>query len=244
MPEHHHRSTLKQQNKSFKGSSSSKRAIKRINKGKVPAAPGTGGGGPSEIARKAQRVHAAKQSRDIKRQELMKQKRGLTGSVFAGPRIVAVASITKTASVATAKAKILDGAKIVGDSFSGEGPVTAEVAGGRVTVVETGREMIGFLDVMSVADVLVLVTTVGDESMDAIGQHLLLTARNFALPSAICVVVQGLEVRCPLVHFSIPACSSATPTRQSRTVPSAHHASEAFVGEDSGAVFICVYADS
>jgi pre-rRNA-processing protein TSR1 len=198
MPEHHHRSTLKQQNKSFKGSSSSKRAIKRINKGKVPGAvSGPVASGGDALARKSQRANAAKQARDAKRQELLKQKRGI-GSSFAGPRVVAIANVTKAGNVAQAKAKVLDGARIVAGSgsTSEEGPVTAEISGGgKVTVVETGREMVGFLDCMTVADILVLVVTAGDEVMDGLGQHLVLTARNFALPSAICVIVQGLEVR-------------------------------------------------
>lgn len=199
MPEHHHRSTLKQQNKSFKGSSSSKRAIKRINKGKVPASSengGGGGGGATDVAKRSQRANAAKQARDVKRQELLKQKRGLVPSAFAGPRIVAFGTMSKGAIVAGVKAQVLEGAKMATGSATEAGPATAEMAGGgKITLVETGREIIGFLDCMSVADILVLVVTTQDEAMDALGKHLLLTARNFALPSAICLVVTGLEVR-------------------------------------------------
>jgi pre-rRNA-processing protein TSR1 len=202
MTEHHHRSSLKQQNKAFKGgSSSSKRAIKRINKGKVPTGVAGSGGCPkggdsaaAEIARKSQRANTAKQHRDLKRQEVLRAKRGLAGSgPVAGPRIVAMLSVTRAASVSDVKLKVLANAKEPHSQDNSEGPATAEVAGGRITLVETGREVIGVLDSLSVADILLLVATPADD-MDALSQHLIITARNFALPSAICLVLQGVEV--------------------------------------------------
>lgn len=199
MADHHHRSSLKQQNKKFKGNNSSKRSIKRINKGKVPSAEGSGAQTEATASRQ-QRANAAKQLRDIKRQEVLKAKRGLVGSgAHAGPRVCALLGITKGANVAAVKGQVLSSAKIpvtallCGQDSVCEGPVTAEIAGGKVTLVETGREMLGVLDVMSVADVLVLVAKTSDD-MDCLSQHLIVTARNFAMPSAICVVLQGVDV--------------------------------------------------
>jgi pre-rRNA-processing protein TSR1 len=203
MADHHHRSTLKQQNKPFKGgSNSSKRAIKRINKGKVPTGVAGSGGCPkggdnasAELARRSQRANTAKQHRDLKRQEMLRAKRGLAGSSpVAGPRIVAMLPITRAATVADVKSQVLANAKDPVTEGILEGPVTAEVAGGRVTLVEAGREMIGVLDSLAVADILLLVATAADD-LDALSQHLIITARNFALPSAIGLVVQGVEVR-------------------------------------------------
>eukprot|EP00281_Chroomonas_sp_CCMP1168_P024033 CAMPEP_0206229906 /NCGR_PEP_ID=MMETSP0047_2-20121206/9954_1 /ASSEMBLY_ACC=CAM_ASM_000192 /TAXON_ID=195065 /ORGANISM="Chroomonas mesostigmatica_cf, Strain CCMP1168" /LENGTH=381 /DNA_ID=CAMNT_0053653251 /DNA_START=243 /DNA_END=1385 /DNA_ORIENTATION=- len=201
MADHHHRSTLKQQNKKFKGSSSSKRAIKRINKGKIPGAGDSGGvaADAATAASRQQRQNAAKQVRDTKRQDALKAKRGLVGSgAHAGPRVIAYMAITKAANVAGAKGQVLSKAKLpVGGALGAqavgaEGPVCATVAGARVTLVEAGRELLGVLDCMSVADVLVLVATAGDD-IDGISQHLLVTSRNFAMPSAIVVVLQGVE---------------------------------------------------
>eukprot|EP00961_Rhodomonas_salina_P137856 1854426-Rhodomonas_salina.1 len=103
--DHHHRSALKQTNKKFKqGSNSSKRSIKRINKGKVNAK--AGGGTVADSGNRADRVNAAKQAREEQRQQIMKARRGIAGNT-PPPRLVTLLAATKSAALAPVKRSVL-----------------------------------------------------------------------------------------------------------------------------------------
>jgi pre-rRNA-processing protein TSR1 len=194
--EHHHRSKLKQVNKSFKDANkSSKRALSRINKGKV-AAPernlkASSEGGVS--AGRAARNHKAKQSRDERRKDLVAARRG-TGGVAPPPRLTVLFGITRGANLASVKRMLLGKGADEMDEALPVGPITAQIGQSqqRVTVVEGSRDLVSLLDTLMVADIVAFVAE-GGEDIDARSMHLLHTAKLFGLPAATMLVVQGVD---------------------------------------------------
>lgn len=102
MPGHHHRSgPLRQTNKRNKRSKSSKRSVAKQAGGKVEG----GGGGRRPVFKerllahtKADRRHILQQRRDVKRQELLRRKRGLDGGP-APPRVIGIISLGESVAV-------------------------------------------------------------------------------------------------------------------------------------------------
>ena len=195
---HHHRSSLKQQNKTFKGgSNSTKRAVKRANRGKV-ATERSFGSTASDNSGRAERLNAARQVRELKKGESLKAKRGIDGQP-PPPRVVVVLPITKNAASSSVKTLLVASSRgtrntdEMMDSVD-SGPVTVEFAQvhQRVTVVESPRDILPFLDLMMAADVLA-VTFDATEKVDAVGDLLLAAARNFSMPTLILGYVENLD---------------------------------------------------
>ncbi|CAJ1966920.1 unnamed protein product [Cylindrotheca closterium] len=98
MPNHHHRSGgLKQANKKNKRNRASKRSVTRAAGGKVE---GRRGQFKQRLLahNKADRRHIQQQRRDAKRQELLRQKRGLDGGP-APPKIVGIISLGESEGI-------------------------------------------------------------------------------------------------------------------------------------------------
>ena len=194
---HHHRSKFKQVNKSFKDANkSSKRAMSRINKGKVAAPLHNVKGcaaASGESAGRAARVHKAKQTRDEKRRELVAARRG-TGGIAPAPRVTVLLSLTRSATLAPVKRMLLGKGSDEMDEAIPLGPVTSQIGQSqqRVTVVEGSRDLVALLDTLMVADIVAFVAH-ADEDIDAKSMHLLHTAKLFGLPAASLVVVQGAD---------------------------------------------------
>ena len=96
MPGHHHRASLKQSNKKNKRSKSSKRSLSRAAGGKINGRAHN----PQKAAfaqSKADRRNRLQQRRDTKRAELLKRRRGISGS--APPRVVGIISLGNTEEI-------------------------------------------------------------------------------------------------------------------------------------------------
>eukprot|EP00288_Rhodomonas_lens_P016794 CAMPEP_0177705826 /NCGR_PEP_ID=MMETSP0484_2-20121128/8908_1 /TAXON_ID=354590 /ORGANISM="Rhodomonas lens, Strain RHODO" /LENGTH=396 /DNA_ID=CAMNT_0019217265 /DNA_START=185 /DNA_END=1371 /DNA_ORIENTATION=+ len=192
--DHHHRSALKQTNKKFKqGSNSSKRSIKRINKGKVNAK--AGGGTVADSGNRADRVNAAKQAREEQRQQIMKARRGIAGNT-PPPRLVTLLAATKSAALAPVKRSVLSQPLDEMSDSSAKGPETAQLgkSGQRVTALESPKDLLAFLDLMMVSDMLGLVVQ-ESEDQDAMSAHMVHAGKLYGLPTAVFVVVQGLKAK-------------------------------------------------
>ncbi len=74
-----------------------------------------------------------------------------------------------------------------------KGPETAQLgkSGQRVTAVESPRDLLAFLDLIMVSDMLCLVVN-DSEAQDAFAAHMVHAGKLFGLPTAVFAVVQGL----------------------------------------------------
>jgi pre-rRNA-processing protein TSR1 len=124
MPGHHHRSGgLRQSNKKNKRTNASKRSVTKAAGGKVMG----GKNALSQLASqsKAQRQHTQHQKRDLKRQELLRKKRGLDG-LPPPPRIIGIISLGLNVEIEERlRSFILEGAdQVIRTHLDGDATVT------------------------------------------------------------------------------------------------------------------------
>mmetsp|Transcript_12307 Transcript_12307/g.19861 ORF Transcript_12307/g.19861 Transcript_12307/m.19861 type:complete len:678 (+) Transcript_12307:43-2076(+) len=191
----HHRPTLKQQNKSHKGGKHiSKGKLKSVAKGKIenlashrPTLKST----TSPANAKLDRLNHARQLKNLKRGQLVTEKRG-SGESGPAPRCLALLSLTEDADVMQAFTLILNDGDVE-TLIVPEGPVTFKMHGTkqRATVLTCQRDFISVLDAAKIADLLVVVMRAGS-TIDDIGQHLISAVKAQGLPSVLCLL-QGLD---------------------------------------------------
>ena len=147
----------------------------------------------SSQAGRAARINRSKQSRDEQRKALVAARRG-TGGVAPAPRLTVLIACTRGANIAAVKRMLLGKGTDEMDETQPIGPITAQIGQSqqRVTVIEGSRDLIALLDTLMVADVVAFVAQ-GEEDIDAKSMHLLHTSKMYGLPSAMLLVVQGVD---------------------------------------------------
>eukprot|EP00123_Amoebidium_parasiticum_P013947 comp22240_c0_seq1/m.32807 comp22240_c0_seq1/g.32807 ORF comp22240_c0_seq1/g.32807 comp22240_c0_seq1/m.32807 type:complete len:819 (-) comp22240_c0_seq1:143-2599(-) len=199
--DHHHRSSwLKQKNKEHKhGKYKSKGEMDEMMKGKVTK--GALGHKNRHETNKMQRKNRAKQLREMKRAELVAQHRRIGGSSGA-PQVVGIVPLCSDSNVRSVR-QVLQRACMEGadpeistqieSQINQDGPITcvAQRLKTRMTILEAPRDVLGVLDVVKAADVVVFVVSC-EESPDEFGDLALSCCKALGLP-AIAFVAQGLE---------------------------------------------------
>ncbi|KAJ7646804.1 ribosome biogenesis protein tsr1 [Roridomyces roridus] len=112
---HHHRPTLKQQNKPFKSKHATKSSLKEAAKGRVPReSPKAGSGTKAAAQTRLNRRNNAKQAQALKRNALVSATRLFSG-VDGTPRIVAVIPLTEDVSARNAVSSLAESLDIALD---------------------------------------------------------------------------------------------------------------------------------
>ncbi|KAJ7451817.1 ribosome biogenesis protein tsr1 [Mycena galericulata] len=112
---HHHRPTLKQQNKPFKSKHATKSSLKEAAKGRVPRqSPKANAGSKIAAQTRLNRRNNAKQSQALKRNALVSATRLFNG-VDGAPRIVAVIPLTEDVSTRSAVASLAEALDVATD---------------------------------------------------------------------------------------------------------------------------------
>ncbi|KIK67406.1 hypothetical protein GYMLUDRAFT_37524 [Collybiopsis luxurians FD-317 M1] len=176
---HHHRSTLKQSNKSFKSRHSSKGALKDAAKGKVPrSSPKLFSTTSNDAAQlRLNRRNAAKQAQQAKRQDLIGAKR-LFSKV---PRIVAVVSLTED----------VDCSGVIKSLAAALGEESEPKL--NATRFKTSLQFIfpttfyATLDALKIADYVLLVLS-GAVEVDEKGETLMRTMQSLGMPEVVAVI--------------------------------------------------------
>ncbi|CCL98709.1 uncharacterized protein FIBRA_00713 [Fibroporia radiculosa] len=187
---HHHRSSLKQKNKSFKSRHATKSSLKEASKGRVTrqspkAAPTANTTAQSRLNRR----NTSKQAQIKKRQALVSATRIFSG-VDGTPRIVAIVPLTEDASskkVATALTSALDSSADI-SSEEGTWRVRAERFKTSLQFIPLPyKRLYAALDACKAADYVVFVLSPNVE-VDVWGDTLLRTLQAQGLPQAVTVV--------------------------------------------------------
>ncbi|KAF8972993.1 ribosome biogenesis protein tsr1 [Flammula alnicola] len=188
---HHHRPTLKQQNKSFKSKHASKGSLKDAAKGRIArASPKASPSSNSAAQSRLNRRNSAKQVQTIKRNALVSATRVFNG-VDGAPRIVAVIPLTEdvsTKSTVGSLAEILD---LASDECPEDGIWKMSRADRFKTSLQFRtvpyRNFYAALDACKVADYVVFVLSSSVE-VDTWGDTLLRTLQAQGLPDVVSVV--------------------------------------------------------
>ncbi|KAI0318883.1 ribosome biogenesis protein tsr1 [Amylostereum chailletii] len=194
MPEaFHHRSTLKQTNKSFKSKHATKSSLKELAKGRVSHQSTKSAHSPNAVAQsKLNRRNNARQTQIKKRKALISATRLFNG-VDGAPRIVAIVPLTSdvdTHAVASAFSESID--------ISGEGAPTqglwkikAERFKTSIQFVQLPyRHLYTALDACKVADYVVLALS-PEVEVEPWGDMLLRTLQAQGLPDVVTVIAPG-----------------------------------------------------
>ncbi|KAG7098314.1 hypothetical protein E1B28_000275 [Marasmius oreades] len=203
---HHHRATLKQQNKRFKSKHATKSSLKEAAKGRIPRqSPKTSptqtqthSHSHSSSQLRLNRKNAAKQAQIKKRNALISATRLFNG-VDGAPRIIAVVPLTRDVSPSgTVKALARAGAGAV--DLEGEGQNVPEKGVWKMRadrfktslqfITVPYRDFYGALEACRVADYTLLVLSPTNE-VDTWGDTLLRTLQAQGLPSVVTVVADS-----------------------------------------------------
>ncbi|KAJ7091936.1 ribosome biogenesis protein tsr1 [Mycena belliarum] len=118
---HHHRPTLKQQNKPFKSKHATKSSLKEAAKGRIPrASPKASAGSKNAAQTRLNRRNNAKQAQTAKRNALISATRLFNG-VDGAPRIVAVIPLTPDVSARGAVSALAEALDVPTDDCPDEG---------------------------------------------------------------------------------------------------------------------------
>ncbi|KAF7315865.1 Bms1-type G domain-containing protein [Mycena indigotica] len=187
--QHHHRATLKQQNKSFKSRHSTKGALKEAAKGKVPRkSPKASNPSASTAQTRLNRRNNAKQAQAIKRQSLVSSTRLFNG-VDGAPRIVAVIPLTEDVDARVAVAALAESVDASMEGYDGRlWRLKAERFKTSLQLISVPyRQIYAALDACKVADYVVFVLSSSVE-VDPWGDTLLRTLQAQGLPSVVTVL--------------------------------------------------------
>lgn len=186
MTEFHHRSSLKQTNKPFKSSHSSKRAQKDKAKGKVNRTVPTKSH-LSKAAKKADRRNAAKLAQQKKRQELQATNRIFNGKSGA-PKIAAVIPLCPDSSIDDALTCLFEAAD---EKYTASNNTIAFLEIPRfkqkIQLLKCPRQLTTILDAAKVSDYLIfLVSSI--EEVDKVGLSILSSVIAQNVPQIITLV--------------------------------------------------------
>nr|GAT58050.1 predicted protein [Mycena chlorophos] len=188
--QHHHRATLKQQNKAFKSRHATKGSLKEAAKGKVARqSPKTSNPSAAQAQTRLNRRNNAKQAQAAKRNALVSSTRLFSG-VDGAPRIVAVVPLCPDVSAAMAVGALAESvdAPMEGYSDSGLWKMSAERFKTSLQFISVPyRQIYAALDACKVADYVVFVLSSSVE-VDAWGDTLLRTLQAQGLPSVLTVL--------------------------------------------------------
>nr|POE90630.1 ribosome biogenesis protein tsr1 [Quercus suber] len=192
--QHHHRSTTKSSNKSFKSRHSTKSALKELSKGKVEKLEKGSRKTPQQhVMSKLDRKNHAKQHR-LNKTEARREE----GSVFAGrdsaPRTVAVIPLCQDVNVDDVLKSLNDGVEVEDQrpqqrslSWRIEVPRFKQ----KVQYITPPRELIAALDACRVADFVLFVLS-AQEEVDALGEQMLRCIESQGV-STVITGVSGLD---------------------------------------------------
>lgn len=189
---HHHRSTTKAANKSFKSRHASKGLLKDLSKGKVEDRGKRNHKSlHQQVMSKIDRRHQARQKQQVKHQEHSR-----STSIFAGQsgasRIVAVVPLTNNSSSGSAVQKLNEALDIAAD-VSCEAPVTVRVDRFKQSLqyIPVERDLLRTLDACKVADFVVFILS-STQEVDETGEQLIRAIEGQGV-SNIFTVVQDLD---------------------------------------------------
>nr|POE54161.1 ribosome biogenesis protein tsr1 [Quercus suber] len=193
--QHHHRSTTKSSNKSFKSRHSTKSALKEQSKGKVDKLEKGGRKTPQQhVMSKLDRKNHAKQYRLHKSESRREE-----GSVFTGrdcaPRTVAVIPLCRDVNVNDVL-KSLNAGVEVDEARPQEASLTWRIEilrfKQKVQYITPGRDLIATLDACRVADFVLFVLS-AEEEVDELGEQMLRCIESQGL-STVITGVTGLDL--------------------------------------------------
>ncbi|OCH93743.1 ribosome biogenesis protein tsr1 [Obba rivulosa] len=187
---HHHRPTLKQQNKRFKSKHSTKSSLKEAAKGRANRQPQKSTTSSNVVAQsRLNRRNNSKQVQIKKRQSLVSATRIFSG-VDGAPRIVSIVPLTDDVSpqtVASALAKALDG-EMDESSSSGVWKLRADRFKTSLQFIPLPyKQLYTTLDACKAADYVVFILSPNVE-VDTWGDTLLRTLQAQGLPEVVTVV--------------------------------------------------------
>ncbi|KAK2464166.1 hypothetical protein APHAL10511_003623 [Amanita phalloides] len=190
-PQHHHRPTLKQQNKKFKSRHSTKHSLRNAAKGRVARKSPDATVSTSATQQRLNRRNTAKQAQTNKRQSLISATRIFNG-VEGAPRIVAVIPLTSDVSPRAVVASLSDSLQVPADDCPDVGiwKMRAERFRTSIQFINVPyRNFYAALDACKVADytIFVLSTTL---EVDQWGDTLLRTLQAQGLPDVVSVIPQ------------------------------------------------------
>ncbi|KAJ7162048.1 ribosome biogenesis protein tsr1 [Mycena filopes] len=190
MVEHHHRPTLKQQNKSFKSKHATKSSIKEAAKGRVPRqSPKANIGTKIAAQTRLNRRNNAKQAQTLKRNALVSATRLFNG-VDGAPRIVAVIPLTEDVSTRSAVSSLAEALDVATDDCPEHGLWKMKADRFKTSLQFLSvpyKRMYEALDACKVADYVVFVLSSTVE-VDTWGDTLLRTLQSQGLPEVITVL--------------------------------------------------------
>ncbi|KAH0543917.1 hypothetical protein FGG08_001818 [Glutinoglossum americanum] len=189
---HHHRSTAKASNKSFKSRKATKGSLKELAKGRVEGLDKNHRRSPhQQLVSKLDRRNQARQKQRLKYQESVK-----ASSLFCGrdgaPRIVALVPLCKNGKAQRAAQKLNECLDLDLD-VPEEGLVRLNVERfkQKIEYVLVKRDLITALDACRVADFVVFILS-PDLEVDELGELLIRSIENQGI-SNVLTVVQGLD---------------------------------------------------
>ncbi|KAF8199934.1 ribosome biogenesis protein tsr1 [Mycena galopus ATCC 62051] len=187
---HHHRPTLKQQNKPFKSKHATKSSLKEAAKGRVPRqSPKANPGSKIAAQTRLNRRNNAKQAQTIKRNALVSATRLFNG-VDGAPRIVAVIPLTEDISTRSAVSSLAEALDVATDDCPDHGlwKMRAERFKTSLQFLSVPyKSMFAALDACKVADYVVFVLSSSVE-VDPWGDTLLRTLQAQGLPEVVTVL--------------------------------------------------------
>ncbi|KAK2758308.1 hypothetical protein FQN54_004154 [Arachnomyces sp. PD_36] len=189
---HHHRSTTKSAQKSFKSKHATKGAIKELSKGKAERAERGSRKTPhQQLMSKLDRRNQARQRQQVKHQEKIQ-----ATSIFAGqngaPRHIAIIPLTPDVDTQQAIHLLNESVEAPGDvSQGGISRVRIERFRQNVMYIPAKRDLISALDTCRLADFVVLILSAKEE-VDETGELLLRSIEGQGI-SNVQAVVQGLD---------------------------------------------------
>ncbi|KAJ7267615.1 ribosome biogenesis protein tsr1 [Mycena haematopus] len=186
---HHHRPTLKQQNKPFKSKHATKSSLKEAAKGRVQKSPKANTGSKIAAQTRLNRRNNAKQAQTLKRNALVSATRLFSG-VDGTPRIVAVISLTEDVSTRSAVSSLAEALDVATDDCPDHGlwKMKAERFKTSLQFLSVPyKRMYAALDACKVADYVVFVLSSTVE-VDPWGDTLLRTLQAQGLPEVVTVL--------------------------------------------------------
>ncbi|KAK1225651.1 ribosome biogenesis protein tsr1 [Marasmius sp. AFHP31] len=194
---HHHRPTLKQQNKRFKSKHATKSSLKEAAKGRVPRqSPKASAANQNSAAQlRLNRKNNAKQAQIKKRNALVSATRLFSG-VDGAPRIVAVVPLTSDVQASEAVKGLAGSLEVDADDVMEKGIWKMRADRFKTSlqfITVPYRDFYGALEACRMADYTVLVLSPAQE-VDDWGDTLLRTLQAQGLPTVVSVVADSEEV--------------------------------------------------
>ncbi|KAJ7782322.1 ribosome biogenesis protein tsr1 [Mycena maculata] len=193
---HHHRPTLKQQNKTFKSKHATKSALKEAAKGRVPRqSPKANVGSKIAAQTRLNRRNNAKQAQALKRNALVSATRLFNG-VDGAPRIVTVIPLTEDISPRSAVSSLAEALDVATDDCPDHGLWKMRADRFKTSLQFLSvpyKRMYAALDACKAADYVVFVLSSTVE-VDTWGDTLLRTLQAQGLPEVVTVLAPNGEL--------------------------------------------------